>query len=434
MILKEEEPTSGNIIINGKDTTFLKQNRVPYLRRSMGIVFQDFRLLPDKTVYENVAFAMYIVKATPRHIRRQVPMVLSLVGLSGKAKMYPNELSGGEQQRVALARALVNNPSMIIADEPTGNLDPDTAWDIMNLLNEINMRGTTVVVATHAKEIVDQMRKRVIHIDKGVIVKDDKKGLFFIIGENINAFVENVAEAQEIKVVVENDATDQQIEEVGKEILDIDGVKNAEYISKDEALDSMKEWLGNDMVEGYEERNIFSASYNVTLTDLELNDEVQKSILEIPNVKKIESSNKVIEQVIRLAKGVKIVTGVILVLLIAISTSIIANTIKLTVHARRKEISIMKYVGATNSFIRWPFLVEGIIIGIMAGLISVGLIGVTYTYIANQMSGTAFMQMIQWQLLKFSDMFKLILMVYLGLGIGIGAVGSGISMRKYLDV
>lgn len=259
-------------------------------------------------------------------------------------------------------------------------------------------------------------------------------GLFFIIGENINAFVENVAEAQEIKVVVENDATDQQIEEVGKEILDIDGVKNAEYISKDEALDSMKEWLGNDMVEGYEERNIFSASYNVTLTDLELNDEVQKSILEIPNVKKIESSNKVIEQVIRLAKGVKIVTGVILVLLIAISTSIIANTIKLTVHARRKEISIMKYVGATNSFIRWPFLVEGIIIGIMAGLISVGLIGVTYTYIANQMSGTAFMQMIQWQLLKFSDMFKLILMVYLGLGIGIGAVGSGISMRKYLDV
>ena len=259
-------------------------------------------------------------------------------------------------------------------------------------------------------------------------------GLFFIIGENINAFVENVAEAQEIKVVVENDATDQQIEEVGKEILDIDGVKNAEYVSKDEALDSMKEWLGNDMVEGYEERNIFSASYNVTLTDLELNDEVQKSILEIPNVKKIESSNKVIEQVIRLAKGVKIVTGVILVLLIVISTSIIANTIKLTVHARRKEISIMKYVGATNSFIRWPFLVEGIIIGIMAGLISVGLIGVAYTYIANQMAGTAFMKMIQWQLLKFSDMFKLILMVYLGVGIGIGAVGSGISMRKYLDV
>ena len=176
LILKEEEPTSGNIIINGKDTTFLKAKRVPYLRRSMGVVFQDFRLLSDKTVYENVAFAMNIVKATPKHIRRQVPMVLSLVGLSGKAKMYPDELSGGEQQRVALARALVNNPSMIIADEPTGNLDPETAWEIMNLLNEINLRGTTVVIATHAKDIVDQMKKRVIEIEKGVIIRDDRKG------------------------------------------------------------------------------------------------------------------------------------------------------------------------------------------------------------------------------------------------------------------
>ncbi len=176
LILKEEEPTRGNIIINGKDTTFLKPKKVPFLRRSMGVVFQDFRLLPDKTVYENVAFAMYIVKATPRHIRRQVPMVLSLVGLSAKAKMYPNELSGGEQQRVALARALVNNPSMIIADEPTGNLDPDTAWEIMNLLNDINLRGTTVVMATHAKNIVDAMNKRVIHIDKGNIIRDQKGG------------------------------------------------------------------------------------------------------------------------------------------------------------------------------------------------------------------------------------------------------------------
>ena len=176
LILKEEEPTSGNIIINGKDTTFLKARRVPYLRRSMGVVFQDFRLLPDKTVYDNVAYAMYIVRATPRHIRRQVPMVLSLVGLSGKAKMYPNELSGGEQQRVALARALVNNPSMLIADEPTGNLDPETAWDIMKLLNEINLRGTTLVVATHAKDIVDRMNKRVIRIEKGNIISDKKGG------------------------------------------------------------------------------------------------------------------------------------------------------------------------------------------------------------------------------------------------------------------
>ena len=176
MMLKEEDPTSGNIIINGRDITKIKPSKVPYLRRSMGIVFQDFRLLPDKTVYDNVAFAMYVVRASQKHIKRQVPMVLSLVGLSQKAKMYPNELSGGEQQRVALARAIVNNPSMLIADEPTGNLDPNTAWDIMELLNDINLRGTTVVVATHAKDIVDRMNRRVIRIDHGNIVRDEKGG------------------------------------------------------------------------------------------------------------------------------------------------------------------------------------------------------------------------------------------------------------------
>ena len=176
MMLKEEDPTSGNIIINGRDITKIKPSKVPYLRRSMGIVFQDFRLLPDKTVYDNVAFAMYVVGASQKHIKRQVPMVLSLVGLSQKAKMYPNELSGGEQQRVALARAIVNNPSMLIADEPTGNLDPNTAWDIMELLNDINLRGTTVVVATHAKDIVDRMNRRVIRIDHGNIVRDEKGG------------------------------------------------------------------------------------------------------------------------------------------------------------------------------------------------------------------------------------------------------------------
>lgn len=176
LILKEEDATDGKILINRKDITHLKQSRVPYLRRSMGVVFQDFRLLPDKTVYDNVAFAMYIVNATPKHIRRQVPMLLSLVGLSNKAKVYPHELSGGEQQRVALARALVNNPSMIIADEPTGNLDPETAWEIMSLLNDINLRGTTVVVATHAKDIVDYMKKRVIKLENGLIISDKKGG------------------------------------------------------------------------------------------------------------------------------------------------------------------------------------------------------------------------------------------------------------------
>ena len=259
-------------------------------------------------------------------------------------------------------------------------------------------------------------------------------GLFFVIGENINAFVKNVADAQEIRVFIVNTATESEVEEVGKEILEIDGVKNAEYVSKEDALETMKEMVGEEIIEGYEERNIFSAAYDVTLTDLELNDEVQESIKELDNVKKIVSSNQVIAQIISLAKGVKAVTAGILILLIIISVSIISNTIKLTVHARRKEISIMKYVGATNSFIRWPFLVEGVIIGVIAGLISVAIIGGVYTLVANKMAGTAFLEMAHWKLLEFKDMFELILIVYLGLGIGIGVLGSGISMKKYLEV
>ena len=172
MIMKEVEPTSGHIFVNGIDITKISKRRIPNLRRSMGIVFQDFRLLPDKTVYENVAYAMRVIEASPKLIKRQVPNALSLVGLMDKADQYPDQLSGGEQQRVAVARAIVNNPSVLIADEPTGNLDPDTAWEIMSLLSDINRRGTTVVVATHAKDIVDRMQKRVISIEKGNVSSD----------------------------------------------------------------------------------------------------------------------------------------------------------------------------------------------------------------------------------------------------------------------
>ena len=260
-------------------------------------------------------------------------------------------------------------------------------------------------------------------------------GLFFVIGENINQFVKEVADAQGIRVFVKTDATESEVEEVGREILGVEGVRNAEYISKEEGLESMRETLGDDIVAGYTDRvDILPAAYEVTLTDLELNEQVQEDILQIPNVDSIESSNKVIAQVIRLARGVRVITGAILILLVIISIAIISNTIKLTVHARRREISIMKYVGATNSFIRWPFLVEGVLIGVAAGILSVAIIGVAYTYIAGKLSGTVFLEMANWRLIEFKDMFNLILTVYLALGIGIGMVGSGISMRKYLDV
>lgn len=176
LLFKEIDPDHGKIIINNKDISKLKRRQIPYLRRDLGMVFQDFRLLPNKTVYENVAFAMQIVGATSRDIRKNVPIVLGLVGLARKARCYPNELSGGEQQRTALARAIVNNNPILIADEPTGNLDPATSWEIMNCLQDINKRGVTIIMATHEREIVNTLKKRVIEISNGQISKDVHEG------------------------------------------------------------------------------------------------------------------------------------------------------------------------------------------------------------------------------------------------------------------
>ena len=178
LILKEIEPDEGSIYFDDMEVTSMSNRLIPMYRRNIGIVFQDFRLLQKKTVYENVAFAMEAVHQKRRLIKKQVPHILNLVGISEKADRYPHELSGGEQQRVAIARAIVNNPKVLIADEPTGNLDPEKSWEIMNLLNQINMRGTTIVMVTHEKDIVDRMGRRVIQIEGGRVVRDDQSGSY----------------------------------------------------------------------------------------------------------------------------------------------------------------------------------------------------------------------------------------------------------------
>lgn len=176
LLLREEMPSEGKLTVNKSDVALLTPRTIPKFRRNMGVVFQDFRLLPNKTVYENIAFAMEITQQKKKDIRRKVPVALSLVGLSDKAKSYPNQLSGGEQQRVGIARAIINNPVILIADEPTGNLDPQNADEIMEILQDINRRGTTVIIATHAKEIVDKLQKRVITLDKGMVTSDVQRG------------------------------------------------------------------------------------------------------------------------------------------------------------------------------------------------------------------------------------------------------------------
>ncbi|UYO35295.1 cell division ATP-binding protein FtsE [Bacillus zhangzhouensis] len=180
MMYREEKPTKGQILINNKDLGAMKEKEIPYVRREIGVVFQDFKLLPTLTVFENVAFALEVIGEQPHIIKKKVLDVLDLVQLKHRARQFPDQLSGGEQQRVSIARSIVNSPEVVIADEPTGNLDPDTSWEIMKTLEEINNRGTTVVMATHNKEIVNTMKKRVIAIEDGMIVRDEARGEYGI--------------------------------------------------------------------------------------------------------------------------------------------------------------------------------------------------------------------------------------------------------------
>ena len=260
-------------------------------------------------------------------------------------------------------------------------------------------------------------------------------GLFFVIGENVNSVITQIESQQGIQIFIKDDATDADIETLGNQIRAINGVNRVTFVSKEDALNSMKTTLGDEsLFEGWDEENPFPASYFVTLTDLSLNDEVQSQINKLDNVDQIESENTTINRLQSLANGIQITTVIILVLLIIISIFIISYTIKLTVHARRREISIMKYVGATNSFIRGPFIVEGIIIGVISAIITLVILGLAYNAVMGKIGDSILIQEMGFGLLSFSEMFYLVLTVYLVLGVGIGVLGSSISMRKYLKV
>ncbi len=271
-------------------------------------------------------------------------------------------------------------------------------------------------------------------------------GIFFILGENVNSMVRQVESAQGIEVFLE-DISEEKTKEVEQYIKNIDGVSTVTYKTKEQALNQVKSQFKERayLLTAYDdpENNIFPASFVVTLTDLSKSSEVQQKIADIDKnaanddekvISRITSRDDTVNMLLNIANGIRIITGVILVFLILISIFIISNTIKLTVHARRKEISIMKYVGATNSFIRWPFIVEGMIIGIIAGAISMLIVGVVYNLVTQKILESLVVSSIHISLVSFSAMFNLIAIVYLGLGVGIGIIGSCISMRKYLKV
>ena len=260
-------------------------------------------------------------------------------------------------------------------------------------------------------------------------------GVFFVIGENLNHFVDQVQAEQGIQVFMKLDATDEQITTLKQELHAIEGINTVDVISQAQALQQVKERFGDKayLLEGHDE-SIFQVSFIVTLTDLSKSSKIQDQISHLSNVDEIRSSNETISTLVKIAKGIRIATYVISICLIIFAIFIIANTIKLTVHARRREISIMKYVGATNSFIRWPFAVEGMIIGVISGAISTALLAGLYTLAVNSDGFVKIISKMGLTLLHFTDILNLVVLVYLVLGIGIGVLGSTISMRKYLKV
>ena len=260
-------------------------------------------------------------------------------------------------------------------------------------------------------------------------------GLFLIIGENVNHFVDNLKLQQGFQVFMKENATQEEMDQVKEDIRALDGISTIEFVSKEQGLNTMKEKLKDEkgVLDGFNVQKI-KASYIVKVTDLERSKTIQDEVEKIDNVVKITNSNETAMKLISIAKIIRIATGVILLLLIIISTFIISNTIKLTVHSRRKEISIMKYVGATNSFIRWPFIVEGIVIGIISSIISIIIVGGTYNIITTKMAESDFVRVMGMNLVGLNEMLVSIIAVYLILGIGIGTVGSVVSMRKYLKV
>lgn len=262
-------------------------------------------------------------------------------------------------------------------------------------------------------------------------------GTFFTIGENVNSILEQVQKKQGMEVFIETEATDAQISELEEQIKELEGINKVTFKSKQEALDLMKENLkdNQELLEGYEgENNIFPASFIVTLTDLGLATDIEAKISAMENVRKITSNNETIMALMRIANIFKMAIGVIFGFLLVVSITIIANTIRLTVFARRKEISIMKYVGATNHFIRWPFVIEGILIGVLAAVLTILMIGGVYNLVIQWIEQANILQPIGVTLLQFSEIAKLIAIVYLILGIGVGVMGSSISMKKYLEV
>ena len=473
LLTGEIRPSDGKVIVNGFNMGEMKRRKMPKMRRTLGVIFQDFRLIENMTVYDNVAFAMRVVGASNREIKTRVPHVLELVGLDGREKRLPAELSGGEQQRVAIARALVNKPTMIIADEPTGNLDPVRSLELMLLLEKINEMGTTILVVTHEKELVNAFSKRVIAIDGGhlitewmgtTVMKLNRYG--YLIGEgfrnifthgfmsfasvtiiiaclivmgsftlldiNVNNIIDDIGNQNQILAYVDESMSAQDATaKLQTKIRAIDNVASVEFVSRTEAREEFMQKYDKSLMEGIDD-SVFRHRFVIQLVDLSQMAQTQAAISEIDGIVKVNAPIDYADKFVSVRNVVSVVSLALIVVLVFVSLFIMSNTIKLATFGRREEIAIMKMVGASNSFIRCPFVVEGLVLGLVGGGLAFLAQWGLYTALESKISSSLAISFIQ--IVPFTELWPFVLAVFLAVGIIVGSFGGTIAIRNYLKV
>ena len=463
LITGEIAPMDGTVNVNGFDMGNIRFGKMPYMRRTLGVVFQDFRLIEDKSVYENVAFAMRVVGASNKEIRRRVPYVLELVGLDTRTKRRPQELSGGEQQRVAIARALVNNPSLIIADEPTGNLDPPRSLEIMMLLEKINELGTTVLVVTHEKELtrdalsptewtditIMKHNRLGYYIKEGIVSVFNHgfmsfasiciivaclliMGTFTLLSLNIDNMIDAMESENQILAYVDESLSEDEARALESVIERIPNVADAQFISREEAMETFVNSHENSTIFEGVDATVFRHRFVINLDDISKMADTQARLLTTAGIARVNAHLEISRGFIRIRSVVTTVSIALVVILFVISLFIMSNTIKLTTFERKDEIAIMKMVGATSSFIRWPFVVEGLILAAFGSLSAYILQYGIYRLLTEKLiSNTGFTFITA---LPFSVIAVPMLIVFLAVGFCVGVIGSLIAIKNYLKV
>jgi cell division transport system ATP-binding protein len=453
LLYREQLPTRGEVTVDDVRVDKLKRSRIPHLRRNVGVVFQDFKLLSDKTVWENVAFALQVTGARTKDVMRQVPRVLDLVGLASKARAFPSELSGGEQQRTAIARALVNNPKILLCDEPTGNLDPANTNEVMDLLHRINLKGTTVLIATHNALVVDRMRRRVIRLEDGKIVADEERGYYLANTERleapaigtvtvmivllgsflftqatIGAIGDDVLKKIEISVFLRDTASPADAKALAAQLSTDRRVRSVVYIPKSLGLQQMRDRLRGQIDTSLLTSNPLPDALRVRLVDPSNVRAVAISIRKNRFVANVEYADDAVQKLLRLSDVLGRIGLGIVALLVLTAAIIISNTIRLTVFARRREIAIMQLVGASSIYIRLPFIFEGFLDGLLGAVLALALLQLARFQLVPKLAAA-----LPFMPLRIASMnqatFALELLV---VGATVGIVASWLSVGRYL--